>query len=154
VRRGVGEQEVRPRRGRCGGCGRTHVLLPEFCLLRRRDAVDVIGAALVAKAQGVGYRRIAGDLGVPAETVRGWLRRFGALVERVRVHFWGWAHALDASLAALEPSGTPLGDAVAAIGAATRAAVLRLGLRQVWAWVSAMTGGRLLSNTSCPWPAP
>ncbi len=130
------------------------MLLPEFCLLRRRDAVEVIGAALVAKAQGAGYRRIAGDLAVPAETVRGWLRRFGALAERVRAHFWGWGHALDASLPAFEPAGTSVGDAVAAVGAAARAAVLRLGSRPAWAWVSAMSGGRLLCNTSCPWPVP
>jgi hypothetical protein len=129
------------------------VLLPELCLLRRRDAVEVIGAALVAKAQGVGHRRIALEVGVPAETVRGWLRRFAEVAERVRVHFWGWAHALDALLVAFEPAGTPVGDAVSAIGAAMRAAVLRLGPRPAWAWAGAMTGGRLLSNTSCPWPA-
>jgi hypothetical protein len=123
-------------------------------LLRRRDAVEVIGAALVAQAQGVGYRRIAERLGVPAETVRGWLRRFRVLAERVRPHFWRWAHALDASLPAFEPAGTLLGDAVGALGVAMRAAVLRLGPRPAWGWVSAMTGGRLLSNTNCPWPAP
>jgi hypothetical protein len=35
------------------------------CLLRRADAVGVIGAALAAKAAGVGYRRIAARLGRP-----------------------------------------------------------------------------------------
>ena len=52
------------------------MLLPVVVLLRRADTSAVIGAALVAKAAGAGHRRIAMVLGRPAETVRGWLRRF------------------------------------------------------------------------------
>ncbi|MDQ1673697.1 MAG: hypothetical protein QOC98_2259 [Frankiaceae bacterium] len=72
----VGDRRVwlRPRRGRCSGCGRTHVLLPNLCLARRLDSVDVIGAALAAAAQRRGTRRIASVLGVPTSTVRDWLR--------------------------------------------------------------------------------
>ena len=47
-----------PRRARCAGCGRTAVL-PAWCVPRRADAGEVSGAALVAKAAGAGYRRIA-----------------------------------------------------------------------------------------------
>ena len=36
-----------PRRGRCRGCRGTQVLLPASVLLRRADAVTVIGIALV-----------------------------------------------------------------------------------------------------------
>jgi hypothetical protein len=54
----------------------SHVLLPVFALLRRADLVEVIGAALSAKAAGVGARTIAVGLGRPVETVRGWLRSF------------------------------------------------------------------------------
>ena len=43
--RGVGS--VRPRRGRCGSCGATHVLLSVSCLLRRADGVETIGTALL-----------------------------------------------------------------------------------------------------------
>jgi len=42
---------LRPRRARCAGCGVTHVLLPVSCLVRRADAVEVIGVALVAYAE-------------------------------------------------------------------------------------------------------
>ncbi|MDQ3764351.1 MAG: DUF6431 domain-containing protein [Actinomycetota bacterium] len=70
-----------PRRARCTGCGSTHVLLPVLVLVRRADVVAVIGRALVAKAAGVGHRRIAAELGRSAETVRGWLRRFAGRVE-------------------------------------------------------------------------
>ena len=78
---------VVPRRSRCSGCRATHVLLPVLLLLRRADTAAVIGAALEAKAAGGGHRRVAERLGRPAGTVRGWLRRFGARVEQVRVVF-------------------------------------------------------------------
>jgi hypothetical protein len=69
------------------GCLVTHVLLPVTVLLRRADAAVVIGAAFTARAAGVGHRRIAVCLGVPAGTVRGWLRRWGGRLEAARVHF-------------------------------------------------------------------
>ena len=58
VVRGAGR--LRPRRVRCRGCRRTQVLLPASVLLRRADAVTVIGAALLAKAGGAGHRRSVG----------------------------------------------------------------------------------------------
>jgi transposase-like protein len=103
VIRGVGR--LRPRRAKCRGCGRTHVLLPELCLLRRRDAVAVIGAALVAGAAGAGHRAIAERLGVPKDTVRGWLRRFARDAEAIRAHFARWAFALDCELGPVGPAG-------------------------------------------------
>lgn len=54
-----GPVAVRPRRARCSGCSVTHVLLPVLCLLRRADTVEVIGAALAARAAGGGHRAIA-----------------------------------------------------------------------------------------------
>jgi hypothetical protein len=45
---------VRPRRGWCRGCGRSHVLLPVDALVRRADSVQVIGEALTGKAAGLG----------------------------------------------------------------------------------------------------
>jgi len=126
-------------------------LLAEDCLLRRRDAVRVIGAALVAKAFGHGHRRIARDLGRVAETVRNWLRRFAAGAEAIRSFFTVLAHDLDPLLGAIEPAGSAFADAVEAIAAAARAAVGRLGPRGPWSFASAASAGRLLSNTNCPW---
>jgi hypothetical protein len=71
---GGGSAEVRPDRARCAACGRTQVLLPAWCLPRRASSIDVIGAALLAKAGGLGHRPIAARLQVPAATVRDWLR--------------------------------------------------------------------------------
>jgi Domain of unknown function (DUF6431) len=68
-------QRVRPRRGRCGSCRATHVLLPSWMAPRRADAVGVIARAAVASAlRGAGSGRLGRELGVPAVTVRGWLR--------------------------------------------------------------------------------
>jgi hypothetical protein len=83
VRGEVGRVRLRPRRSVCVGCRRTQVLLPASVLLRRADAVTVIGAALLAKAGGWGHRRVAARLGRPASTVRGWLRRITAVADRV-----------------------------------------------------------------------
>ena len=74
---------LRPRRSRCGECGGSHVLLPVFALLRRADAVSVIGAALAARAGGAGVRKVAAVVGRPVETVRGWLRCFTDRAEAV-----------------------------------------------------------------------
>ena len=85
-----------PRRARCTGCRATHVLLPVVLLVRRADTAAVIGAGLTAKATGAGHRLIAALLGRPAETVRGWLRRFAGRVEAVRAVFTRWCRDLAA----------------------------------------------------------
>ncbi|MGH9282316.1 MAG: helix-turn-helix domain-containing protein, partial [Acidimicrobiales bacterium] len=124
------------------------------CFARRRDLAEVIGGALAAKARGIGHRRIAAGLGLQPETVRGWLRRFARWAGVVRELFTRWAHALDAELGSLLPTGSELADAVEAVASAARAAVARLGPRPPWSFASAVTGGALLSNTSSPWSAP
>jgi hypothetical protein len=80
-----------PRRARCRSCRRTSVLLPDMALLRRVDAAAVIGAALLAHAEGVGQHRIAAVLVRPRETVRGWLQRFAARAADIASHFHRWA---------------------------------------------------------------
>jgi transposase-like protein len=144
------ETRCTPRRSRCSSCAKTQVLLPDTTLLRRRDALVVIGAALLAKAAGEGRRRIGARLGVHPDTVRGWLRRFADRAERWRAHCWVWAHALDASLSAIEPQGSVFSDALFAIGLAVAAATRRFGPRPGWGWVAVITAGGLLANTSSP----
>jgi len=149
-----GERRLRPRRGRCRerACLATHVLLPDVYLAGRKDAVEVIGEALLA---GEGYRRVAERLGVPAETVRDWRSRFRSCAETVAAHFLRWARALDGALLGPELQDSPVADALEAIGVCTRVASLVLGRRAPWSWVSALTAGGLLAiNTSPPWPVP
>ncbi len=135
----------RPRRSACSGCGRTHVLLPACWLPRRADAVAVIGAALLAKAAGLGHRPIAVALGRPESTVRGWLRRFAGRAEGLRVWFTGLLHALDPEPEPITPRGSGFADAVEAIGRAAGAAVLRLSPGCPWEFAARATGGGLLA---------
>jgi hypothetical protein len=158
-----GRVRLRPRRSRCGGCGRTHVLLPVIALSRRADVASVIGAALTAKAAGRGHRWIAGVLGRPAATVRGWLRRFAQRVALLRQAFTVLAVQTDADTPPPAPAGSPFGDAVAAVIAAAAAITRRWGsvvsVLSAWEVAAAVTNGRLLApglpaeltNTSCLW---
>jgi hypothetical protein len=125
---------------------RTHVLLPDLCLLRRQYEVAVIGAAIEARARCCGYRRIAVELGVPVRTVRRWLRRFSGNAEAIRAHFTRWAFALDPELSPIAPAGSAFDDALEAIAVTARAWVLRLGGRAVWSLVALLSGGMLLAT--------
>ncbi len=131
------------------------------CLPRRADAVDVVGAALTAKAAGQGHRPIAARLGRPVSTVRGWLRAFAGNAGRVRSVFAVLLGELDPLTGPIRPGGSLFADAVEVIGACAAAARRRLGVVgavSAWQLCSAVTGGRLLSpagpagaiNTSWP----
>ncbi|GAB1331722.1 hypothetical protein ACE1SV_60610 [Streptomyces sennicomposti] len=143
---------LRPRRARCSGCGGSHVLLPVFVLVRRVDLVDVIGAALVWKASGAGARTIAVRLGRPADTVRGWLRRFEHRAEHVRVYFTVLLVETGIDPVPPAPAATPFAAAVAAVVGAWRSAVSRwpdVGEVSPWQTAAAASRGRLLSPS---WP--
>jgi len=144
VVRGAGR--LLPRRGRCRGCRRTQVLLPASVLLRRADAVTVIGAALLAKAIGAGYRPIAALLQVPASTVRGWLRRIVVVAQRVLAVFAAVAAQLGTEFTPPAPTADPVAAVVELLGALSAAAARRLGGScSSWRLAAVLTGGRLLS---------
>ena len=123
------------------------MLISTDSLLRRRDLAEVVGAALTAKATGLGYRRAATIAGAPLTTTRRWLRRFCNLAEAIRVHFTVLAHDLDPMLDPILPTASALGDAVEAIATAARAATLRLAPVEPWCFASKASRGRLISNT-------
>ena len=154
VRLRLGSERRCPRRSICRPCGVTHVLIPEDSLLRRRDGVEVVGAALTGKAKGVDHRAIAAELGRHASTVRGWLRRFAVMADALGEHFTRWAHALDPGHDRVSPGGSPFRDAVEAVGVFGIVAVRRFGPRPPWSLASVVTGGGLLCNTSSPWARP
>lgn len=157
---------VRPRRARCERCGRSQVLLPVTVLVRRADEVEVIGAALAARAAGAGAGRIARAVGRARSTVRGWLARFAHRAESLRRLFVQVLTVVDPDPVLPGPAGSPLADAVAAIVAAGVAIARRWGWDVLavspWRVSCAVTGGRLLSpdraglpiNTSPPWLSP
>ncbi|MQA17366.1 MAG: helix-turn-helix domain-containing protein, partial [Pseudonocardiaceae bacterium] len=152
ARRIRGEGRLVPRRSMCSACSATHVLLPVSCLLRRADSVTVIGAALLAKAEGVGHRRAAQRVGRPPGTVRGWCRRIERIAGRVRASLLAVAAQLGAELELAEPTGSSVGDVVGLLGALAAASVRRLGPCEPWRLAAAATGGRLLHPTGPPPP--
>jgi hypothetical protein len=151
-----GRRQLRVRRSRCADCGRTHVLVPGVMLPRRADAVEVVGEALAASAAGEGYRPIAARLGRPAATVRGWVRRFTARAQMTLQHAMRCLIRFDAGVVRIEPdpATTPTQAALAVLGAAVQALERRFAVsaRSRWQLASALCSGRLLANTSCPYP--
>ncbi len=105
------------------------------------------------KAAGWGHRRIAGRLGVPAATVRGWLRRFAALADTVAGRLLAVAADADPSVRA-PPAGPRLVVAVGAVEVAA-AALARLSGEPLdrWRFAVAVTGGRLLAAPTRTAPA-
>ncbi|MGH3984274.1 MAG: hypothetical protein ACRDST_16720 [Pseudonocardiaceae bacterium] len=148
---------LHPRRARCPACLVTHVLLPVTVLLRRAYAAEVIGAALLARVVGSGHRVIGASLGVPAATVRGWLRVTAARLESTRLHLLRVACRAGVDVAVPKALGCPWRDLLAALGAATAAVTGRFGvfgvLGAVTAWqvAAACSAGRLLAPG---WPPP
>jgi hypothetical protein len=150
---------LRPRRARCPACLVTHVLLPVTVLARRAYAVEVIGAALVARATGQGHRPIGAALGVPAATVRGWLRVMATRLEATWRHLVGVAGRAGVDQPVPKALGSPWRDLLAGLGAATAAVTGRFGVLGVlgpvtaWQVAAACSAGRLLApGWPPPWP--
>ncbi len=142
------------RRAWCGGCKRTHALLPGFVTWGRLDGVEVIGPALEAMCGGVGMRRVADGLGLRHTTVRDWRRRFARRAALLAVGFSRFCVALGDL--APRVSGDLEVVAVAAVRAAWVAAWRRFDGRVggLWRLANAVVGGHLLStNTDPPWAA-
>ncbi len=123
---------VRPRRARCSTCRATHVLLPDWMLVRRAYAAPVIWSALTAQARGMGYRRIALRMHLPETTVRDWLRAFRRAEPRLLDQLARPGEARGSAVLALERLSPPLPP---------------------WRLAVRVTAGRLLLNTSPPHPA-
>ena len=146
---------VRPRRARCRACAVTHVLLPVTMLLRRAYAAERIWAVLTARAEGAGHRRIGASLGIPAATVRGWLRRAAQRLEAIRSWFLGVAVSAGVDVRIPDGFGCPWRDGLAAVATATAAIRFRFGVAGLLGAVTpkrvavAASGGRLLAPD---WP--
>ena len=144
--RGAGR--LRPRRSRCRGCRRTQVLLPVSVLLRRADAVTVIGEALVAKAGGVGHRPIAAGLNRPPSTVRGWLRRIAVVAPQVLAVLAAAAAELGTEFTPPAVTVGPVAAVVELLGALAAAVARELGGScSPWRLAAVLTGGWLLAPT-------
>ena len=139
-------QKIFVPRVRCGRCRVTHVLLPAFVLVRRLDAVEVVGGVVEEVARGLGgVRPAAARAGVPYTTARGWVRRFGARGRDLGVAFAALAVELGGE--AVRPAPGAGRFAVEAAGAAFDAASALpgwLGLGR-WRFACAVSGGALIA---------
>ena len=117
----------------------------------RRGLVDRVRAGRQSGRARVPLVRC--PAGRPRFDGAGWLRRFAAHAEAVRVWFTVLAHDMDPLLGRIFPTGSLFGDAVEAVGMAARAAEKRLGPQHGWGFVSRASAGALLANTGCPWAA-
>src|SRR5674536_278393 len=113
-----------PDRARCRAGRVSHVLLPAGWLPRRGYDVEVVGAALLAAAEGAGYRRAATRVDVPASTVRDWIPRGPGRGRRADLRRERGDRGRRCPPApAAGPTGlgrTPPSEAVAALGVAAR----------------------------------
>jgi hypothetical protein len=125
--RGDPASRHRPRRARCRTCHRTQVLVWALSYPRRPDSIETVATVLLAAARGIGHRPASATVGLPSTTVRGWIRRARVNAETVRCHATVLVHAFDPVAHPLEPTGSPLGDMLDAVGRAVTAAFCRLG---------------------------
>lgn len=119
--------------------------------------------ALLTAGAGWGHRRIAELVERAASTVRGWLRRFAARAGPLREGFTALAVALQPAPVMPDPTGSQVGDAIAAIltaAGAVRSRWSELPLSvSAWQVAAAITSGALLAprftvesiNTSRLW---
>lgn len=128
----------------CGRCGATHSLWPDVLVGRRADSSELIGAALTAAADGVGHRRIAAHLRLPAATVRGWLRAFRRIAATICQRLLRLAFAADPAASWPRARGHLQMAVEAAVTAA--GALRRLGGEPVHPWrlTVHVVAGRLL----------
>jgi hypothetical protein len=139
---------LRPRRARCRDCSATDVLLPAFAPPRSAYAMEVVGPALLGSAQERSHRTIAADLGLPADTVRGWIRKVNGRAEWLRTTATAAAHMFDSMFDPLPPTQTrsPLAEAISALGAAAAAARRMFGpIATPWELLAAIAQGHLLA---------
>jgi hypothetical protein len=145
-------RKVFVRRASCRPCASTHAVLPSFLLARRRDSVEMIGAAIEAAAGGAGGARPAAEAaGVPHTTARGWLRRLRRRAPVIAVTFAALAVELGGEV--VNAAGEAMRRTVAAIRAAFAAAAAMPGWAALgrWRFASSVSGGELLAaNTVSP----
>jgi len=145
LRSACGPVTLRPRRARCAQCAVTHVLLPARAPARLGHTIELIGLALLASAAGDSARTISAELAVPADTIRGWVRRATSRASWLYAQGIIAGHSFDPMLPAAVPRRSVLADALESLAAAAAAAVRRLGpLGPPWPIIAMVARGRLL----------
>jgi hypothetical protein len=111
----------------------------------------VIGTAAAAALAGAGCARIGARLGVPAATVRGWLRRLRCRAEEMRCSAMAEMGFLIGGTdpALPRPAASPLGDALNAVAAAAHAASIAGAVQPLWPLLARFGLARYLMPARC-----
>ncbi len=122
-------------------------MLDAGLIARRAYTAGLIGQALVAAALGSGHRRIAGELAVPAGTVRSWIRGARRSAAQLRIAGIRAIVAYDQDALPTRVRPDELGCALEHLGAAAMVLGRRYGLQHtsLWARINVLTRGRLLA---------
>ncbi len=151
----AGQEEVRPSRGICRDCGRSHVLLPTWLLSRRKYAAPVIFAALALRAAGLKAAAVAARLrlpvpgragewwSVPVSTASSWLARFAGRAGQLRQMFLAVLPLADPLARVVAPAGSPAGDALGALEAVTA------GLRRRFPALDTVAAHEVAAHLTC-----
>lgn len=124
----------------------THVLLPARAPARRAHTVELIGLALLASTRGDSTRTISAEFAVPADTIRGWVRRATGRAGWLYAQGITAGHSLDPMLPAAVPRRSALAEALDALAAAAAAVVRLLGpLGSPWQIIAMIARGQLLA---------
>lgn len=138
-----------PPRLRCRACARTHVVHAVQLAPRHAYGTEVVHAALLSGAAGRGHRAVAAELDLPADTVRGWLRRAHQAAEAVRIQAVQLIVALDQDRMPRTVHPSRLGDALDALGTAAHLVAQRWKVRApLWQVAHVITRGSLLAASS------
>jgi hypothetical protein len=136
-----------PPRLRCRDCARTHVVHAVQLGPRHAYGTEVLTTALVRAADGTGHRAVAAGLGLPADTVRGWLRRARGAAEDVRIQAVQAIVGLEPDQLPTEPSPSSLAEALRALAVAARLAADRWKIpAPLWQIAAVMTRARLFTE--------
>jgi hypothetical protein len=151
LRHAGGCVQIWVRRGHCPPCGVTHALLPDFVVERRRYAVEEIGSALEAAADGVSAWRSSEALNLPFATVRDWRKRCRQQASEHLARLSRLALRVGAQIAELPTR--PVAALVTALKAVwARSQEREPGLAGLWRFWNAVFSGRgLATNTEPAW---
>ncbi len=97
---------------------------------------------------GRSHRTIATNFGLPADTVRGWIRKVRGRAELLRTTATVAAHMFDSNLPPILPTevGSQLAGAISALGMTATAARLMFGpIATPWELLAHIAGGHLLA---------
>lgn len=136
------------RRVYCKSCNKTHSLLPWFILVKRAYLASLIGDVLTAKIiKGRSTRSIARELRLPRQTISGWIKRFESQVENI------YNHCLFLIRTVSDRPPPTLDKRSGAIIVLRQVFSLTRFFKEqnhFWAYVSLLTRGRFLTNTTSP----